>query len=138
MDAAYKRAIADWKPKNQTEDNLVTHVNTKFVVEKAKAENVRLQYFENASAPFDSRQHTKQLHASPLIPNTPLRNRRDSTFLPDPPPYDNDEYGDSSFQHLSLGDYDDLEGVPAQQFVSDTFSTCPAPPPISPRKQVCL
>ena len=128
MDAAYKRAIADWKPKGHSEDDLIKHISTKYV-EKPKAETVHSQYFDS------------QFHASPLVPNTPLRDRRESdeqsTFLYGPPQYEDDDYGNNSLQNLSLDELASLEMEPETQFITNSLSTCP-PPPSSPRKKAWL
>lgn len=144
MDAAYERAIADWTPKKYDEDKFNEHIDTTLIVEKAQA--VRSQYFETATLGHGSREHTKQLLASPLAPNTSLQRRGESdvqsTFIPDPPPYENDEFGDDSFQHLSPEDCHGLDAVPPKKLrknIPDSFdfSSFPAPPPLPPRKKLC-
>lgn len=144
MDAAYERAIADWKPKEYDEDKFNEHIDTTLIVEKAQV--VRSRHFETATLDQDSRELTKQLHASPLAPNTSRQrcgaSDVQSTSIPDPPPYENDEFGDDSFQHLSPEDCDGLDAVPPKKLrknIPDSFnfSSFPAPPSLPPRKKLC-
>ncbi|GIZ47415.1 hypothetical protein CKM354_001050600 [Cercospora kikuchii] len=146
MDAAYKRAIADWQPKKYNDEDLIQEINTAMHVERAAAkrrEEVRSKHFP----PFTSatvlahQQHSgpteqasqlarfraiEKLNASPLVPasSSSAQAHREEPVddsVPYPPGFDHsgdhDEFDDDCFQEWTAADYDGLEMHPAKKVV---------------------
>ncbi|USW51669.1 Putative serine/threonine-protein kinase, active [Septoria linicola] len=147
MDAAYQRAIADWKPKVYEEDELIEHMDTTLHVEKAQAKaEVRSRHFAPDPSPDSVGVEAvlaQQLHASPLVPDTPHAHREESAqyslSIPHAPAIgSDDEYGEDMFQHMDSGEYNDGGRSPRkhQNQYQDSVGSVPAPPAFTQRKKV--
>lgn len=145
MDAAYKRAVADWQPKKYNEGDLIQEIDTTMHVERAAAqqeegeEEQRSKYFPASTTSLSTRtqhrfsEHSRQasldqLHASSLVPPSsspaqtsyPGETAEGSMSVPYPPDFhhhndEHDDLDDDCFQEWTAADFDDVGLHPAKK-----------------------
>lgn len=136
FDAAYERAVADWKPRSQGEQ-LIVELDTTEAVKEALG---------TTSGGDGGECCSKHFRVSPDHRQPPGRTSSQSQHEPPPcsmpvqraPTNDEHEYGEDAFVHLSQTEVRNLEWRPQGDADAIDFSlaSVPFPPPSSQRQQM--